>query len=88
MRLNIPAMGLAFGLLWSGCILVSGLANMIWPPYGLAFLQVCASIYPGYQPDAGIGSVIIGTIYGLLDGGFGGAVFAWLYNRFVGNTAA
>ena len=87
MRLSIKAMGLAFGLIWGGCLLVVGAANLIWPGYGQAFLQLCASIYPGYRPGTGIGSVVTGTIYALLDGGVGGAVFAWLYNLFAGRTA-
>jgi hypothetical protein len=46
MRLNAPAMAVAFGILWGACLLVVGVANMIWPSYGQAFLQLCASIYP------------------------------------------
>jgi hypothetical protein len=87
MRLNITAMALAFGLIWGGGLLVVGAANLIWPGYGQAFLQLCASIYPGYRPGTGIGSVITGTIYALVDGGVGGAVFAWLYNSLAGRTA-
>ena len=87
MRLNITAMAMAFGLLWGACILTVAAANVIWPSYGQAFLQLCASIYPGYRPGTGIGSVVTGTIYALLDGGVGGAVFAWLYNLFAGRTA-
>ena len=87
MRLNITAMALAIGLIWGGCILVVGAANLIWPSYGQAFLQLCASIYPGYHPGTGIGSVVTGAIYALVDGGVGGAVFAWLYNLFAGRTA-
>jgi hypothetical protein len=82
MQLNIKAMTMAFGLIWGGCILVVGAANLIWPGYGQAFLQLCASIYPGYHPGTGIGSVVTGTIYALVDGGVGGAVVAWLYNLF------
>ncbi len=29
-----------------------------------------------------IAEVVIGTIYGTVDGLIGGAVFAWLYNQF------
>jgi hypothetical protein len=87
MRLNISAVGMAFGVLWGGSILVVGVAHLIWPSYGQAFLQLCASIYPGYTPGTGIGSVVTGTIYGLVDGAFGGAVFAWLYNLFAARTA-
>ncbi len=84
MRLNTVAIAVAFGILWGACILVVGIANMISPSYGQAFLQVCASIYPGYHTGAGVGSVIIGTIYALIDGFIGGAIFGWLYNLLTG----
>ena len=83
MRLQVTALALTAGLLWSGAILVVGLANMVWPDYGRAFLDLTASIYPGYHPGSGIGSVITGTLYGLVDGAIGGAIFAWLYNMLV-----
>ena len=60
-------------------LLPSGLR---WPPYGGAFLNFAASIYPGYNPTGHVGSAIVGTLYGLVDGAIGGAIFAWLYNRF------
>jgi CBS domain-containing protein len=41
---------------------------------------VCASIYPGYHPGTGMGSVATGTLYALVDGAVGGAILAWLYN--------
>jgi hypothetical protein len=82
MRLNTTAMAVAFGILWGACILIVGVANMIWPSYGQAFLQLCASIYPGYQPSTGVGSVVTGTLYALADGAVGGAIFGWLYNLF------
>ena len=72
MRLNTPAMALAFGILWGACLLLVGVANMIWPSYGQAFLQLCASIYPGYHPGTGLASVVIETIYALIDGVVGG----------------
>ena len=34
MRLNTTAMAVAFGILWGACILIVGVANMIWPSYG------------------------------------------------------
>jgi hypothetical protein len=69
-------------------MLVLGIANLIWPGYAVGFLELMASIYPGYEP-AGFGSVIVGTLYGLVDGWIGGLIFAWLYNRFApqGTTA-
>ena len=83
MKLHVPALALTAGLLRSGAILVVGLGNMVWPDYGRAFLDVTASIYPGDHPSSGIGSVITGTLYGLVDGAIGGAIFALLYNLFV-----
>ncbi len=82
MKLDIKALTLAAGLLWGGMILTAALGNMLWPPYGGAFLNFAASIYPGYQPTGGIGSAITGTLYGLVDGAIGGAIFGWLYNLF------
>lgn len=80
MKFNIGALALAVGLFWGGAILLVGVSNLIWPGYGQAFLQLAASIYPGYEATASFGQVIIGTLYGLVDGAIGGAVFAWLYN--------
>lgn len=80
MRFNISALSLTIGLFWGGSILLVGLANLAWPGYGRAFLELAASIYPGYRAGASIGEVAIGTLYGLVDGAIGGAVFGWLYN--------
>lgn len=80
MRINITAFSLAFAIIWAGCILSVCLAEFIWPDYGRAFLDFAASIYPGYHPGSGAGSVFIGTAYGFVDGAFGGALFAWIYN--------
>ena len=80
MRLNVTALALTAGLFWGGAVLIVALANLVWPGYGRAFLDLCASIYPGYRPGFGVGSVITGTLYGLVDGAIGGALFAWLYN--------
>ena len=84
MRLNTAAIAVAFGILWGACVLILGITNMIWPSYGQALLQICASIYPGYHPGTGIGSVIVGSIYALLDGIVGGAIFGSLYNLVAG----
>ena len=88
MRLNANALAVTVSVLWGISVLVVGLVNVIWPSYGQAFLQLCASIYPGYNPGNGVSSVFIGTIYALIDGLVGGAIFAWLYNLFVGEQLA
>jgi len=88
MKLHVTALALTAGLLWGGAILMVALANLAWPEYGRAFLDLTASIYPGYRPGTGIGSVITGTVYGLVDGTIGGAIFAWLYNLLVPRNKA
>jgi len=82
MKLSMKAMGLTLGLLWGGAVLVVGLAHLVWPPYGVAFLVPVASIYPGYE-IGGFGSVVVGTFYAIFDGWIGGIILAWLYNKLV-----
>ncbi len=84
MKLNVIALGLTAGLIWGGAILLVGVANLIWPGYGQAFLDLLASIYPGYHPASGTGSIIAGALYGLVDGTIGGVIFGWLYNLLTG----
>jgi hypothetical protein len=84
MKLNVTALTLTAGLIWGGLIFCVAVANLIWPTYGRACLEVAASIYPGYHPGTGIGSVVTGTLYALVDGSIGGLVFGWLYNVFAG----
>ena len=82
MRIDVRALGFSLALLWGGAVFITGTANLIWPTYGSAFLEVLASIYPGYQGTASFGQVIVGTLYGLLDGFVGGLVLGWLCNLF------
>ena len=81
MRLSVTALALSFALVWGVAMFLTGMANLIWPPYGQDFLQVMASVYPGYKASPGFGQVIIGTLYGVVDAAVVGAVFAWLYNQ-------
>ncbi len=82
MKLDVKAMALTIGLLWAAVMFLSGVANLIWDGYGEDFLDVMASVYPGYDAMASFGQVIVGTLYGLVDGTVGGAIVAWLYNQF------
>ena len=49
MRLDIKVMVLTLGILWGAVVLLTGLIDLIWSGYGTAFLQMLASIYPGYK---------------------------------------
>ena len=88
MKSNVSALALAAGLLWGAAIFMVALANMLWPEYGRAFLEVIDSIYPGYHTGTGFGSVISGTLYALLDGAVAGAILGWLYNRLAHRSVA
>lgn len=80
MRVSVSALALTLGVFWGAAMLIVALANLIWPGYGGAFLDLAASVYPGYRPGSGPGSIIVGTLYALVDGAVAGAVVAWLYN--------
>lgn len=79
MRLDPKSLAFALGVVWGAAILLTGVAHEVWPPYGGSFLDLAASIYPGFHVG-GFGQVIVGTLYGSLDGALGGAILAWLYN--------
>ena len=87
MKFSVKGLALASGILWGLAMLGTGLANLIWVGYGQQFLQTMASVYPGYHATRSIAEVVVGTLYGIVDGLIGGAVFAWLYNQFARPTA-
>ncbi len=84
MSLNIKAMAITLGVVWGGGFLFTGLVNLVAGSYGVAYLELGASIYPGYDGPGGFGSVIVVTIYTVLDGAVVGAILAWVYNFFSG----
>jgi phosphotransferase system glucose/maltose/N-acetylglucosamine-specific IIC component len=84
MRFCVRTTALSFGVLWAVMFFLVALAQQVWPTYGAEFLELMDGLYPGYAPGA-FGSVIWGTLYALVDGAICGAVFAWLYNRFLGS---
>ena len=81
MRLNVRAMALTIGILWAFAFFLIAAGQQAWPTYGVAFLEVMDGLYPGYAPG-GFGSVLVGSVYALVDGAIGGWIFAWVYNRF------
>jgi hypothetical protein len=80
MKLNVKAFALTCGLIWG-----MGVFIITWwiiafdgPTTDVTFL---GRVYRGYTITPA-GS-FIGLIWALLDGGIGGAIFAWLYNLIV-----
>ncbi len=82
MKLSVKGLSITAAIIWGAALLIMGSANMIFPGYGSNFLEVMGSVYPGYHPSTGLTSVIIGSLYGVVDAGIGAAIFAWLYNFF------
>ncbi|MGB7283017.1 MAG: hypothetical protein WBE13_12210 [Candidatus Acidiferrum sp.] len=80
MRLSLKGMAAAGGLLWGGAILFVGLVNLVWPTYGVSFLEVIGSVYPFVHASRSFAVVAIGSIDGLVDGAIAGLFFGWLYN--------
>ena len=86
MKLSLKGLAIAFAIVWGGAIFLVGVANLVSDTYGVAFLEVMASVYPGYSLDGDFGQVLVGTLYGTLDGAIGGLVFGFIYNRFAGGS--
>lgn len=84
MKLNLKALVFTAGILWALAVFLVGILNLIWSGYGVAFLKLIASVYPGYHASSSIGDLIVGTLYAFVDGAICGLVFGWLYNLFVG----
>lgn len=83
MKLDVKALALAWGILWGACVFLVALVNLCCGSYGQHFLEMLSSWYPGYHATRSIVELAIVTVYAVLDGLIGGAIFAWLYNRFV-----
>ncbi len=63
MKLSLKGLALAAGILWALALFLTGVMNLIWPPYGEAFLKMMASVYPGYHAARSIGGLVVGTLY-------------------------
>lgn len=87
MTLSVKGLALTAGILWAAAIFLTGVLNLIWPGYGVAFLDMMRSVYPGYAGVGGFLGVIVGTLYALVDGIITGAIFAWVYNWLSGAAA-
>jgi len=84
MHLSVKALMITCGLLWGGGLLGVGLVHLASPSYGASFLSGISSVYPGFHGARSLGDALVGAAYGLIDGGFGGLFFGWLYNLFAG----
>lgn len=88
MRLSLKAITLSAALLWGAAMLLVGLIHMAAPSYGTAFLQMMSSVYPGADTAPTINRVLLGTLYGLLDGAVAGYLFGLLYRAFAATATS
>ncbi len=83
MKFNVIRFGCAVASIWGLVVFLVGLTNQLWPTYGVEFLKIIDSIYPGYHfGEWGLGGVIVGTLYAILDAWIIGVIFALIYNKF------
>ena len=80
MKLSLKALIVAAAVVKALSFLFVSLMNLIFPPYGGAFLAMMTSLYLGYDPTTGPISILVGTLYALLGGAVAGAIFGWIYN--------
>ena len=87
MKLSVKALALTAGVFWGGAIFLVGTIALFANGYGTAFLEVCASVYPGFHTSGGPLAVVVGTLYGVVDGAISGALFARVYNFLAGRLS-
>ena len=79
MRHPVRAITLASAIVWGACMLIIGLINLADSSYGGAFLRIMSSVYPGADTARNLGRVLLGTLYGFIDGAIAGYIFALLF---------
>ena len=80
MKLNVRAIALASGIIWGGGIFLLAIFSIFFSIYSdiIIFLS---NYYIGL--DVSFVGGLIGFVWGFIDAGVGGALFAWLYNKFI-----
>ena len=77
-KVDVKALGLALGIIWSATMLLMGLCSMVFD-YCTFMVDIFSSLYIGYKATI-LGSVI-GAIWGFIDAGIFGLLIGWLYNK-------
>ena len=82
MKPSVKGLTLTCALMWGGCMLVVGLINLADPAYGQEFLRLMSSVYPGADTTRTLTRVLVGCVYGFIDGAVAGWLFAMLFRAF------
>ena len=88
MRLSVKAMTIAAGLLWGGPSLSRGSCIGWTQATPVSFLGMTSSVCPGFHSAGTTGSLAIGPVEALIDGGISGLALSLLYNAFARVRAA
>jgi len=83
MKLSIRGFSLACGITLGLAVFVLTAWFLIFG-YQASLLGKLSNLYLGYSVSWG--GAFIGLLWGFADGLIGGAVFAWLYNKFAGSS--
>jgi len=87
MRVSLKAITLSSAILWGFAMLFVGFIHLAAPSYGGEFLRMMSSVYPGADTAPTLGRVLLGIVYGFVDGAIAGCLFGLLYRAFT-HTAA
>jgi hypothetical protein len=80
MKLSTKAMTISGGLIWGFAMFLAGLGHLFRPAFGTSFLMAMSSLFPGFHVARTWESILIGVVWGCVDGAIGGFIFAWLYD--------
>jgi hypothetical protein len=80
MRLNVRALALTAGIVWGFSVCLATLW-LILGGYDGQMIRNLDHFYPGYSYS--VPGAFVGLAWGFVDGLVCGAIFAWIYNRFV-----
>ncbi|MBT8386381.1 MAG: bacteriophage holin [Ignavibacteria bacterium] len=78
MKLNVKPFALTCGILWGLALLLGTWWLLILSSAG-EIISNLSAFYIGYSYSWG--GVVIGLLWGFVDGFICGAIFAWLYNK-------
>lgn len=78
MKKNLQKIAMTGGIVWGATMAVVTLAYVLFG-YGKAFLEIWASVYPGYSLTAS--GVVVGAVYGFIDVYIGIYIIHWVYQK-------
>ena len=88
MKLDVKGLALTFGVMGALYMLVIQYYPVLTEAlfsgnrYGGSMHFMMEDLYPFYKQAEGFGQALLGIIFGFIDGFIGGALVAWVYNKF------